>query len=146
MARNYVGERIKHQRKDNFVEFARGTVDFRFAENGYTADIIVGTTKSGAAVLYDIVNLKRKKIASTPDTAQDRRLGALATNSISNSAENVNGKVQNSTTATDEARLAAERARVVSVPKKTDEGRKRYGDLHRASPIYAISPAGIPRG
>lgn len=81
-AKNYVGEQAKHSRKDNFVEFARGVVHFRVGANGYAADVIVGTTKSGAAVLYDIVNLQKKKIASTSNTTQDRRQDALAGQSL----------------------------------------------------------------
>lgn len=79
-AKNYIGEATKHTRKDNFVEFARGVVDFKVGHNGYSADIIVGTTKGGVAVLYDIVNIQNKKIvASESDTTQDRRHETPAT-------------------------------------------------------------------
>ena len=83
-AKNYIGEATKHTRKDNFVEFARGVVDFKVGHNGYSTDIIVGTTKGGVAVLYDIVNIQNKKIvASESDTTQDRRHETPATdNSI----------------------------------------------------------------
>lgn len=89
-SRDYIGEELKHSRKDNFVEFARGTVQFQVADRGYIADIVVGATKSGAAVLYDIVNIQSKKIvADTPNTTQNRRGGATATNnSISQNREN----------------------------------------------------------
>lgn len=91
-SKDYIGEAIKHTRKDSIVEFARGTVQFQVADRGYIADVVVGTTKSGAALLYDIVNIQSKKIvAEAPNTAQDRRGGATATNnSISESGENVN--------------------------------------------------------
>ena len=89
-SREYVGEEIKHIRKDSFVEFARGVVDFKVGDRGYSADIIVGTTKSGAAVLYDIVNIAYKKIESASNTAQDRRSDTLSTNSINQNDSSVN--------------------------------------------------------
>ena len=80
VAKNYVGEAKKHQRQDAFVEFARGVVDFKVGNNGYSADIIVGTTKSGTAVLYDVVNIQGKKIVdSEARTAQDRRSTSKST-------------------------------------------------------------------
>ena len=60
---DYVGEGLKHPRKDRFVEFARGKVSYRVGENRYTADVIVGIGADGRADLYDIVNIQRKKIA-----------------------------------------------------------------------------------
>ncbi len=78
---NYIGEAIKHQRKDNFVEFARGVVSFKVDERGYDADVIVGTTKSGVAILYDLVNLQGKKIEPANQNAiQDRRHETPTTN------------------------------------------------------------------
>ena len=95
-SKEYVGEAAKHSRKDNFVEFARGIVAFKVGDNGYEADIIVGTTKSNTALLYDVVNIQHKEIvADTTDTAQDRRSGVSATtNSISQNRENVNPESQ----------------------------------------------------
>lgn len=80
-SKNYVGEKIKHARKDSFIEFARGDVDFKVGDRGYSANVIVGTTKNGTAVLYDIVDLKTKKIESAPNTTQDRRVGTLSNDS-----------------------------------------------------------------
>ncbi len=90
-AKDYIGEAKKHARKDNFVEFARGVVSFKVGDRGYSADVIVGTTKSGVALLYDLVNIQSKKIvADTSYTAQDRRSDVSATNSsIPQNAENV---------------------------------------------------------
>ncbi len=81
-ARNYIGEEIKHQRSDNFVEFARGIVDFKVDDRGYSADIIVGTTKSGVALLYDIVGLQEIEIEDASHTAQDRRAETSSTDII----------------------------------------------------------------
>lgn len=97
-SRDYVGEEIKHTRKDNFREFARGTVNFRVGANGYSADVVVGTTKNGAAVLYDIVDIQPIKITEAPNTtlaaqgATDRRLDASDNPIVDTNSENVNGK------------------------------------------------------
>lgn len=98
-SRDYVGEEIKHTRKDNFREFARGTVNFRVGANGYSADVVVGTTKNGAAVLYDIVDIQPIKITEAPNTtlaaqgATDRRLDASDNPIVDTNSENVNGKL-----------------------------------------------------
>lgn len=98
-SRDYIGEQAKHFRKDNFREFARGKVSFKVGANGYEADIIVGTTTKGAAILYDMVNITPKKIAEAPNTtlsaqnAEDRRQGTSAKNSVSETGETVKGKM-----------------------------------------------------
>ena len=91
-ARDYIGEARKHERKDNFVEFARGVVTFEVEGRGYDADVIVGTTKSGVALLYDLVNIQDKKItADASYTAQDRRSNASAADiSITENAKKSN--------------------------------------------------------
>ena len=97
-SRDYIGEQAKHFRKDNFREFARGKVSFKVGANGYEADIIVGTTTKGAAILYDMVNITPKKIAEAPNTilsaqnAEDRRQGTSARERISKTGETVKGK------------------------------------------------------
>lgn len=53
---NYINEDLKHIRKDNFKEFARGDVLIRVGKNDYTAKVIVGLTNSNNMVLYDIVD------------------------------------------------------------------------------------------
>lgn len=98
-SRDYIGEQAKHFRKDNFREFARGKVRFKVGANGYEADIIVGTTTKGAAILYDMVNITPKKIAEAPNTtlsaqnAEDRRQGTSAKDSVSETGEIVKGKM-----------------------------------------------------
>ena len=54
---NWIGEEKKHIRKDDIEEFARGKVDYKVGESGYTADVIVAIRKNGAAVLYDLINV-----------------------------------------------------------------------------------------
>ena len=55
---DYVNEEIKHPRKDNIKEFARGRVLMRVGQNDYNAEVVVGYTKNGEMLLYDIVNFK----------------------------------------------------------------------------------------
>lgn len=58
---NYVNEDLKHQRKDNFTEFARGDVLVRVGKNDYSAKVIVGFTSGKELVLYDIVDFTLTK-------------------------------------------------------------------------------------
>ncbi len=61
-SRDYINEGLKHSRKDNIRDFARGTVQLRVGSSDYTADVVVGTTSGGEMLLYDIVNLKPTQI------------------------------------------------------------------------------------
>ncbi len=61
-SRDYINEGLKHNRKDNIRDFARGTVQLRVGSSDYTADVVVGTTSGGEMLLYDIVNLKPTQI------------------------------------------------------------------------------------
>lgn len=71
-AKNWIGEELDHTRNDDIVEFARGNVMYRVGKNGYVADVIVGTRKNGAAVLYDLVNIYEKEIAEAHVTMASR--------------------------------------------------------------------------
>lgn len=101
-SRDYAGEGLRHPRKDSFVEFARGKVDYRVEKRGYEADVIVGIRKNGRADLYDIVNIQDKNIAearilSDEDiSATDPIDGASATSSIPASRQDGNPSGQNS--------------------------------------------------
>ncbi len=93
IAKDYINESPNHQRKDNFVNFARGNVRFKVGGNGYEADIVVGITKNGNANLYDVVNIKGITIAE-PDnttlaekTSADRRGSSSANGIISQNTD-----------------------------------------------------------
>lgn len=93
-AKSWIGEKRKHLRKDDIIEFARGNVSYRVGKNGYVADVIVGIRKNGAAVLYDLVNIYDKKIAETPVTmtsnkSSQRRQDASTKDTIPQENENV---------------------------------------------------------
>ena len=99
-SRDYINEGLKHARKDNIRDFARGTVLLRIGQNDYQADVIVGSKKSGDLLLYDVVNMQetaideKKKRTVPPIQQESSRSGALHNNSISTSDEKVNGKLQ----------------------------------------------------
>ena len=100
-SRDYVGEGLRHPRKDNFVEFARGKVDYKVGERGYEADVIVGIRKNGQADLYDIVNIQDKNITEArilPVNGKEISApidGASVTSSIPPSSQNSNPGGQN---------------------------------------------------
>ncbi len=54
---NYINEDLNHQRKDSIVQFARGDVNLKIGNHGYEAKIIVGFTKKGELILYDIIDM-----------------------------------------------------------------------------------------
>lgn len=58
---NYVNEDLKHQRKDNFKEFARGNVLVKVENNDYLAKVIVEITASKSMVLYDVIDFTSTK-------------------------------------------------------------------------------------
>lgn len=97
-SRDYINEGLKHARKDNIRDFARGTVLLRIGQNDYQADVIVGSKKSGDLLLYDVVNMQetaideKKKRTVPPIQQESSRSGALHDNSISTSSRKVNGK------------------------------------------------------
>jgi len=93
-AKNWIGEKVKHTRKDDIVEFARGNVTYRVNGNGYVADVIVATRKNGSAVLYDLVNIYEKNIADAPVTMassdnSQRRQDMSAIDKLTQNSENV---------------------------------------------------------
>ena len=99
-SRGYINEGLKHARKDNIRDFARGTVLLRIGQNDYQADVVVGSKKSGDLLLYDVVNMQetaineKKKRILPPIQPEGSRSDALHNNSISTSSEKVNGKFQ----------------------------------------------------
>ena len=66
VAKNWVNENIKHERKDKITSFGRGNILYKVGKNGYSADVLVGVKDDGSAVLYDIINISDKKTAENP--------------------------------------------------------------------------------
>ena len=48
---------LKHPRDDNFVDFDRGTTLIMSGDAKYKAEVVIGITKNGEAVLYDVVDM-----------------------------------------------------------------------------------------
>lgn len=48
---------LKHQRNDNFVDFDHGETLILSGNSKYIAEVVVGITNNGEAVLYDIVDI-----------------------------------------------------------------------------------------
>ncbi len=122
---DYTQEEPKHTRRDEFVNFIRGDIAVRVNGKMYTAEVVVGLTKDGAAALYDLVNFRESKqrrssgtILATQGEA-DRRLEASSENSIADSGENVNLEKKLSLKNADEA------------VKKLAQYREQYGALPR---------------
>lgn len=98
-AKNWIGEELNHERKDDIVEFARANVMYRVGENGYVADVLVGIRKNGAAVLYDLVNIYDKEITEASVTmASDkidsqRRQNASVDDILPQNSEKSSGNV-----------------------------------------------------
>lgn len=111
-SRDYINEGLKHARKDNIRDFARGNVLLQVGGKDYTADVIVGTTRSGELLLYDIVNLQRTTIneksrhAVQSDQKGDRRSGMPTIHSISQTGGKSN--TQNSLKGSEDARSVSE--------------------------------------
>lgn len=89
-AKSWINERSKH---GNFPQFARGIINFKVGDNGYSADVVVGIGNDGSATLYDLVNITAKTITEAPiapvDNNVSRRNGTSVDNTISPSAEDV---------------------------------------------------------
>ena len=49
---------LTHERNDNFVDFAHGTVLIQAGNNQYEARTVIGITENGENVFYDVVSMK----------------------------------------------------------------------------------------
>lgn len=97
-SRDYINEGLKHARKDNIRDFARGIVQLRVDKTSYTADVVVGKTSGGKLLLYDIVNLKETQIDEKnrhtvrPNQMESHRSGVSVNTSIRDAVSDVNSK------------------------------------------------------
>ena len=89
---DYINEEIKHPRKDNIKEFARGRVLMRVGQNDYNAEVVVGYTQNGEMLLYDIVNFKPDTFSvkeRTPRRTGPDKTGMTETNEESSSDNSI---------------------------------------------------------
>ena len=98
---DYINEGLKHKRKDNIVDFARGKILLDVAGNQYEAEAVIGFTKSGICELHDIVKMQSTTFEYKKDAASEgmdyinesTRSDATSLNgSISQPSQNVNSK------------------------------------------------------
>lgn len=136
----WVNEGLRHPRRDNIRDFARGEVLLRIGSNDYVADVVVGTRKNGAMVLYDVLNLQPSSFAEketnaaitvNPSPGAGRSAAFVSDSSIRGSGEDVNGEFSRK----DKETLAEyvkqygaipkgeKAARFVEMPKQTGDGK-----------------------
>ena len=90
-AQNWIGEQKVHNTDNKIIEYARGNVMYRVGQNGYIADVLVGTKKDGSAVLYDLVDIHEIKIAEAPvSKAGNSRLSSQRTSTTDRVSQNDN--------------------------------------------------------
>lgn len=148
-AKSWIGEKTKHNRNDDIVEFARGVVEYKVGENGYAADIIVGTRANGSAVLYDLINVYKKNITEAQvtmasESPQRRQDTSVTGTNISQSAGKVKPAVQMS--AEEKAKKSAvivrtgEQVTVSNITGKTDGG--IIAELTNGDEVYISTGTG----
>ncbi len=93
---------LKHPREDNFVDFDHGTTLIMVGDSKYVAEVVVGITKSGEAVFYDVVDMtptefdiKKESLLTnvTTHNAPDAIKEKPSDEIISPPAENVNREI-----------------------------------------------------
>lgn len=101
---NYVNEDLKHERKDNFKEFARGDVLIRVGDKDYKAKVIVGFTTGNQMVLYDVIDFVPTSFSTkkegTQFAAQSQKHEQSSSNvpsdvTVPQSADSVNTSISN---------------------------------------------------
>ena len=98
---DYVNEEIKHPRKDNIREFARGRVLMRIGQNDYNAEVVVGYTKNGEMLLYDIVIFKPDTFSVKERTSRQPGRGEAGMTGDYGKSSKVEGPIKSGPATTD---------------------------------------------
>ena len=98
---DYVNEEIKHPRKDNIREFARGRVLMRVGQNDYNAEVVVGYTQNGEMLLYDIVNFKPDSFSVKERTSRQPGRGEAGMTGDYGKSSKVEGPIKSGPATTD---------------------------------------------
>ena len=72
---DYINEGLKHPRKDNITQFARGKVLLDIGGSKYEASVLVGYTAMHDMVLYDVQDLKPTDFSVKEKKAQPKLAG-----------------------------------------------------------------------
>lgn len=86
---DYVNEGLKHKRKDDIVDFARGELLVDILGNQYSAEVVIGFTKAGVCELHDVVQMK-------PTTFKYKKRDALSATSHKNEHPQKRSSLDNS--------------------------------------------------
>ena len=78
---------LTHPRDDNFVDFAHGEVLLQAGQNQYEAETVVGITKDGEYVFYDVVDMKPTSFKTTEEPSTT----ATSTDAVSDIQEDSSG-------------------------------------------------------
>ena len=77
---DYINEGLKHPRKDNIIDFARGNILIDVLGRKYSAEVVIGFTKKGICELHDIVRLtstnfeyKKEAVTEAMDSKESNR-------------------------------------------------------------------------
>lgn len=140
---DYINEELKHSRRDEFTQFAKGNVLLQINNNKYTANVVVGITDDSKTVLYDVVNVQPTNFQLKTGTTNNRELQntalvrkvAPADTTISHSVTEVNPndedvtKMQYSVSETEDTDYmsAVERGDTEAAQRMVDEAAKRAG-------------------
>lgn len=76
--------KLYHPRKDNFVDFDHGKTLIMSGKSKYVAEVVVGITKTGEAVFYDVVDM-------TPTTFDIKKEESPTTATTQNAPGDING-------------------------------------------------------
>ena len=105
-SRNYVDEELKHQRKDNIKQFARGNVLMEIGGKKYSAEVVIGTTANNEQVLRDVLYLTPVNFKKRPSSHLIRQLenkhpivdNSTVIDSVSQKGDTVNSNIRESNT------------------------------------------------
>ena len=137
---DYVNEGLKHPRKDNIVDFARGRVLMDILGKQYTADVVVGFTDKGICELHDVVNInptqfgyKKTNDALSTISSEDEHLQkrtSFVNTTVAQNSSGVNSKyTQNSKNDADigEFSVGGVNAKTAEVGRLADAERMEQG-------------------
>ena len=97
---------LKHPRRDSFVDFAHGDVLIQVGENKYNAKTVVGITKNGEYVFYDVVDIEPttfKTIEEPSTTAAGKNaVSDIQESSPANNVSQLQGNVKQKLSVSDE--------------------------------------------
>jgi len=129
---------LDHPRKDDFVDFDHGTTLILSGDTKYIADVVVGITDDGEAVLYDVVDMTptlfdMKKESPTTATTQNA-IGDIKRDSSANS---IPQNEKNATTSS-KINVLTDEGLTMTYVRVPNQNTRNYGSTYGQN----IEPAG----